>query len=254
MNTGSPAGTSPLEVANLTNVGSEGKNINKSNKKERSVKKENTIKILEEELNELKTYSPKYRVNIQTQNNNEHAQLTFETRSKKMVEPQVVLKLDEAIKLIPNCSGEDDIYQSISACDLAINSIDRANVPILIRYITTRVSGETLEVIKYKDLSKWVYIKKYLEEAFESQYLASALQLHLTVKMNQGESINSYIERVKTLFYKLCNIYTSNKNEGEAKIIQNQLKEQTLALCTKGFIKPIKVMVKARNSKSLEEA
>jgi len=217
MSTDDSAGASPLESATLTKLGV------KSNKKDKVIKRENTIKKLEDELNELKTYSPKYRINTRSQNISEHAQLIFETKSKKMAEPQVILKLEEAIKLIPHCSGEEDIYQFINACDLAVNSIDKANVPILIRYITTRLSGKPLEIIKYKDLSKWVYIKKYLEEAFESQYSASALQLQLnSVKMNQGESINSYTERVEKLFYKLCNIYTLNKSEGEAKIIQNQ--------------------------------
>jgi len=94
-----------------------------------------------------------------------------------------------------------------------------------------------------------------LEEAFESQYSAFALQLQFnSVKMNQGECINSYTKRVETLFYKLYNIYTPNENEGEAKIIQNQLKEQTLTLYLIGLIKPVKVMVKVRNPKSLEEA
>lgn len=61
-------------------------------------------------------------------------------------------------------------------------------VPILIRYITTRLSGKTLKIIKYKNLSKWISIKKYLEEVFESQYSAFLLQLQInSIKINQGE-------------------------------------------------------------------
>lgn len=39
------------------------------------------------------------------------------------------------------------------ACDLAVNSVEKIYVPILIQYITTRLSGKVLEIIKYKDLS-----------------------------------------------------------------------------------------------------
>lgn len=165
------------------------------------------------------------------------------------------MKLDEAIKLIPHCSGEDDVYQFINACDLAVHSVEKINVPILIRYITTKLSGKALEIIKYKDLTKWTNIKKYLEGTFESQYSASSLQLQInSIKMNNEESVNAYTDRSEKLFYKLCNIYTLNKNEMEAKIIHEQLKEQVLELYIKGLIKLIKVMVKTRNPKTIEEA
>jgi len=49
-------------------------------------------------------------------------------------------------------------------------------------------------------------------------------------------------------------LYTSGKKETECKIIEDQLKEQALALYIKGFIKPIKVMLKARNPTTIEEA
>lgn len=68
--------------------------------------------------------------------------------------------------------------------------------------------------------------------------------------MNQGETVNAYTDRIEKLFFKLCHIYTLNKDEVEAKIV----KEQSLALYIKGLIKPIKIMVKGRNLKMTEEA
>lgn len=49
---------------------------------------------------------------------------------------QVILKLDVFIKLIPHFSREEDIYQLINACDLAVHALEKINVLILIRYIT----------------------------------------------------------------------------------------------------------------------
>lgn len=101
----------------------------------------------------------------------EHAQLTFENKSKMMTEPQIILRLDEAIKIVLQWSEEEkDIYQFIIACNLAVNAVKNVNVPILIRYIIARLTGKALENVKYKDLTKGVYIQKYLDEAFEFQY------------------------------------------------------------------------------------
>jgi hypothetical protein len=255
MNTGGSTGTSPLELATLTKVegSTEGALSNKD--------KLDKIKKLEE-LNALRVETRKHCIGTRSKNITEHISLTFGRKRSKMslasptlANQEVTLKLDEAIKLIPNCTGNDDIYQFINACDLAVNSVDILNVPILIRYITTKLSGKALEVIKYKDLSKWAYIRKYLEDAFESKYSASALQMQLnSVKMDFKETVSSYTDRVEKLFFKLCHIYTLGKNESESKIIQEQLREQTLALYIKGIIKPIRIMVKARNPSTLEEA
>ncbi|KAF0746241.1 myb-like protein D, partial [Aphis craccivora] len=46
----------------------------------------------------------------------EHTELTFERRSR--VKKMVTIKLEEAFKLIPLCTGEDDIYPFINACDM----------------------------------------------------------------------------------------------------------------------------------------
>lgn len=66
----------------------------------------------------------------------------------------VVFKLNEAIRLISHYSGENDIYQFINACDLAVNPIEKINAPLLVCYITTKSSDKKLEIIKYKDSFK----------------------------------------------------------------------------------------------------
>jgi len=53
----------------------------------------------------------------------------------------VVIRLEDAFKLIPLCTGIDDIYQFINACDMAVSLAEEANAPTLVKYITTRLTG-----------------------------------------------------------------------------------------------------------------
>jgi hypothetical protein len=66
-------------------------------------------------------------------------------------------------------------YINIQACELALESVEDKNIPIVIKYITTRLSGKALEAINYKNTSRWTYIKKYLTGAFEVQHSISSL-------------------------------------------------------------------------------
>lgn len=104
--------------------------------------------------------------------------------------------------------------------------------------------GKALEIIKCKHTSKWIFIKQYLQEAFESRYSASALQFITnkfdnSIKMNHCETVNSYTDKIEQFFfYKLFNIYSADKKKG-TKTTEHQLKEQTLDLYIKVLIKPI---------------
>ncbi|KAE9525307.1 hypothetical protein AGLY_014375 [Aphis glycines] len=51
-----------------------------------------------------------------------HTELTF--GRKPRVKKMVTIKLKEAFKLIPMCTGEDDIYPFINACDMAVNLVE----------------------------------------------------------------------------------------------------------------------------------
>ncbi|KAF0746965.1 myb-like protein D [Aphis craccivora] len=162
-------------------------------------------------------------------------ELTFERRPR--VKKMVTIKLEEAFKLIPLCTGEDDIYSFINACEMAVNLVEEKFAPTLVKHITTRLCGRALEMIKYKNVTKWVCIKSYLTDAFEDTTTASSLQIQLnSIKMCNDEDVNDYYHRVKKLYYKLCTAYMINKEDAEAKVIHETLKEQTLAIFIKGLI------------------
>ncbi len=110
-------------------------------------------------------------------------------------------------------------------------------------------------MIKYKNVTKCLYIKSYLTDAFEDTTTASSLQIKLnSIKMRNDEDVNDNCHRVEKLYYKLCTACTLNKEEAEARVIHETLKEQTLNIFIKGLISPIKTIIKARNPKTLEVA
>ncbi|KAF0688758.1 Uncharacterized protein FWK35_00034540, partial [Aphis craccivora] len=67
--------------------------------------------------------------------------------------------------------------------------------------------------------------------------------------MRNDEDVNDYCHRVEKLYYKLCTACTLNKEEAEARVIHETLKEQTLNIFIKGLISPIKTIIKSRNPK-----
>uniref|UniRef100_A0A2S2Q6E7 CCHC-type domain-containing protein n=1 Tax=Sipha flava TaxID=143950 RepID=A0A2S2Q6E7_9HEMI len=227
----------------------------KENLKENKKLLDKTLKNIDKELNS------KERIGTRSQLDIEHKTLTFErkpretmTDSKEIVN-KINFSLEEAIKIIPKCKTEDDIYNFINACDLAVSAVEEKHVPFLIKYITTRITGKVSELIKYRDISKWAYVKKYLTDSFEAQHTASSLQVELnSVKQKYNESINDYNKRVENLYYKLCNASTIGKQRSDIQPICDTFKDLTLSAYITGLIKPIKLMVKARNPTTLELA
>ncbi|KAF0704816.1 myb-like protein D, partial [Aphis craccivora] len=63
--------------------------------------------------------------------NFERTELTFERRPR--VKKMVTIKLEEAFMLIPLCTGEDDIYTFINACDMAVNFVEKKFAPTLVK-------------------------------------------------------------------------------------------------------------------------
>jgi hypothetical protein len=72
--------------------------------------------------------------------------------------------------------------------------------------------------------------------------------------MKYNESIYDYNKRIENLYYKLCNTSIIEKQKSDIQSICDTFKNLTLTACVSGLIKPIKLMVKARNPNTLELA
>jgi len=100
------------------------------------------------------------------------------------------IPLDKATLMIPACAGERDVYQFIKACDLACSAVDKDDLPILMKFINTKLFDQALNVCRYRDTSDWEGIKLILLDAFEPQQSTSSFQVALnSVRMRNNEDV-----------------------------------------------------------------
>lgn len=92
--------------------------------------------------------------------------MTFKRKLKNDKIAKTIVNLEEAIRLVLKCTDESDVQQFINACDLTINSVDEKYVTLLIKYVITKLYGEVLNTVRYKDTIRWVNIKIYLKGVF----------------------------------------------------------------------------------------
>ena len=64
----------------------------------------------------------------QTTDSFEHQELTF-TPTQRVKKMAVTIKLEDAFKLIPLCTGVDDVYQFINACVMAVSLVEADGAP-----------------------------------------------------------------------------------------------------------------------------
>ncbi|CAI6371371.1 unnamed protein product [Macrosiphum euphorbiae] len=163
------------------------------------------------------------------------------------------IPLDKATLMIPTCTGERDLYQFIKACDLACSAEEREDLPILTKFINTKLFGQALNVCRYRDTSDWEGIKLILLDAFEPQQSKSSLQVALN-SVRSNEDVGAYARRVEQLYFNLCVASTKGKTTEQANTIRDQLKEQTLVVFIKGLIPSLKTIVKSQKPPTLELA
>lgn len=69
--------------------------------------------------------------------------------------------------LVPKFTSKNYILHLINANNLALQSVDMKYVPLLIKYIVTKLYRKALETVKYKETTT-MDMKKYLKQAFVS--------------------------------------------------------------------------------------
>ncbi|KAF0693841.1 Uncharacterized protein FWK35_00036956, partial [Aphis craccivora] len=83
----------------------------------------------------------------------------------------------------------------IRACDYAIEAVDKDSIPLLVKFINSRITGKALET----------------------------LQIGLnSVRMKNDEDVLTYTGRVEQLYYNLCNATLANKTPEEARILRKK--------------------------------
>ncbi|XP_025207741.1 protein DDB_G0276689-like [Melanaphis sacchari] len=178
-------------------------------------------------------------------------------KTKKMATSKVpTLKVIDALHMIPQYSGQTEMYPFINACETIIDSVDPDQLPLLLKMITaTKLTGRAFNVTRYKEIKEWNDIKKLLLDAFESPYGAANLQIELNIiKFKNDETIQAYNNRVEEIFQKLCDAVAVGKPSSEAIVLRENIKEQAMVSYINGLPNEIKFEVKTKNPNSLDQA
>ena len=183
---------------------------------------------------------------------------------KRIIKPKTMASVSEmkplsaidAIKLIPNYSGQTEIYPFLNACEVIINTVEADQQPFMLKMIAaTKLSDRAFNVTRYKEIKIWGDMKKVLLDAFETPYGTANLQIELNIiKMKNNETISAYNNRVEEIYQKLCNVMAIDKPPTEAKILRDNISEQALVSYVNGLRDQLKFEVKTKNPTSLEQA
>lgn len=184
-----------------------------------------------------------------------HTELGPVKRKQRTKMSSVKATIEQVTAMIPVCADAKDVCSFIRACDYACEAVDKDSIPLLVKFINTRLTGKALEVCRYRETSDWETIKKILRGAFEQQLSPQTLQIGLnSVRMRNDEDVLTYTGRVEQLYYNLCNATLANKTPEEAKILRQTLKDQALAIYINGLKMDLQTIIRARNPETLELA
>ena len=194
-------------------------------------------------------------IGTRTKQNIVHTQLQPVTRKPRAKMAEAKLSLKDISSLIPNCADEKDVYAFIRACDYACEAIEKEQLPLLTKFIATKLTGKALDVCRYRETSTWDNIKFILKSAFEQPLSPQILQISLnSLRMRNDEDVQSYNGRVEKLYYNLCSATVANKPAEEAKILRQAITEQALAIYINGLKMNLQTIIRARDPKTLEVA
>lgn len=85
-------------------------------------------------------------------------------------------------------------------CDNEIDSVEEDYKDSLVKCINTIIVGKVAEIMKYRETTE---LQRVLD-SFEEKFSVSTLQISLnTVRMKNGESVQSFSNRVEELYCKL---------------------------------------------------
>ncbi|KAL4083875.1 hypothetical protein QTP88_029191 [Uroleucon formosanum] len=110
--------------------------------------------------------SIKRRTGLRTDKGVVHTELPITKRIRK---PKYMpeMDIDKTTTFIPVCTAAKNLSEFINTCDISVKSVDKNNLPLLIKIINSKLAGNALEATKYRDTEKWEDIKSILKGAFE---------------------------------------------------------------------------------------
>jgi len=111
------------------------------------------------------------------------------------------ISVDEALKLLAPFKGEKrDVLAFIANVDTAFEVIDLRNEGILFKFVLTRISGEPITAIAYRNLENWENLKEFLKNTYtEKRTLNYHANQLFSTNQSKAESVSEWIQRVQKL-------------------------------------------------------
>jgi hypothetical protein len=165
--------------------------------------------------------------------------------------------VEHVIRLVPEFSGgiDEKLVFFINACELVIDITPVANQDIMLRTIINRIKGLAYEVVKYEKITSWETLKTLLRNTYDKPTNAAYLQIELfSAKQRTKETLIEYVNRIRNLVQAVSEGSTQGKSASDALAVQNNIREQALLVFLEGISDRIKIMVKSKNPKTLEQA
>ena len=165
--------------------------------------------------------------------------------------------LGAAVKLIPSFSGgnESDLSSFETKCEFVLENISAGIRDKILKAIITQLTGAAYEAVRYHEISTWEALKTQLRTTFGTAHSIPYLQIELSsMKQRDRESIKEFANRVEKTSHELTHALTLDKLPIEAGIIAKTIRAHALSVFVSGIPYNIRLIVKARNVPTFEEA
>lgn len=168
---------------------------------------------------------------------------------------KMALNIDQALKIIPEFSGKEDLDNFLAACELVNESLDDANKEKLLRLIKIKLTGKACIAIKYKTIEKYEDLKRELKSQFKQIFSAEQLQTSLCLMHQKSfEDVQTFANRVEEVLFKLNDVCVAEQGVENQKVIVALNSKTALKAFVDGLRDPIKIIIKACRFKTLSEA
>ena len=98
------------------------------------------------------------------------------------------------LRLVPEYDEQPShLYSVLNKCEFALNRVKPSVKSIFLEGVITKLIGTALDVVKYREISKWEELNFMLEESFGGKKRILFLQLQLnSCKQNKNEDVRAY--------------------------------------------------------------
>ncbi|KAL4154076.1 hypothetical protein QTP88_001909 [Uroleucon formosanum] len=173
--------------------------------------------------------NPKHR-SVVSSTEYRKGKIMSEQTSNPTEEPKSGVTLETAMRIVPNFDGSnsEEAYRFIRACDFAMRIIDSGQRDTLVQGLLTKLSGRALRFVRYKDIISYQEFRKNIVEISDTRELLPQLQMKLlTCKMNAGEKVQEYYEKMEQLLHDLIDATLEEGDYENGKDIDRLLHNQS---------------------------